>query len=68
MSGLIFGSMHVIGNFNSLIDLLFIIPYSIPGFMFAYIYKKTNNICVPIGMHCMHNSIMILLQIIGKII
>ena len=64
ISGLLFGSLHVIGNFNSLIDLLFIIPYSIPGFIFAYLYSKSKNICVPIGLHFLHNSIMILLQTI----
>ena len=64
MSGLIFGSMHVLGNTNSMIDLLFIIPYSIPGFMFAYIYTKSKNICIPMGMHFMHNTIMIILQLI----
>ena len=64
ISGLLFGSLHVIGNFNSLIDLLFIIPYSIPGFIFAYLYSKSKNICVPIGLHFLHNSVMILLQTI----
>lgn len=63
-SGLFFGSMHVIGAFESLSDLLFIIPYSIPGFIFAYVYTKTNNICVPIGLHMLHNSVMMILQLL----
>ena len=63
-SGLFFGSLHVIGTLKNPIDLLFIIPYSIPGFIFAYVYTKSNNIWTTIGMHCMHNSIMILLQIL----
>lgn len=63
-SGLLFGSMHVIGNFNELIDLLFIIPYSIPGFIFAYIYTKSKNICVPISIHFIHNGIMMCLNIL----
>ncbi len=63
-SGFIFGSMHVIGNFSNLIDLLFIIPYSIPGFIFAYVYAKSNNICVPISLHFIHNGIMMSLQIL----
>lgn len=63
-SGLIFGSMHVIGNFKYLTDLLFIIPYSIPGFIFAYCYAKSKNICVPISLHFIHNGIMMCLQII----
>ena len=64
VSGLIFGSLHVIGATGTIYDYLFIIPYSIPGFMFAYIYTKTDNICVPISLHFMHNGIMMLLQIL----
>lgn len=63
-SGLIFGGMHVIGNINNFYDILYIIPYSAPGIAFAYILTKTNNILVPISIHFMHNTIMILIQII----
>lgn len=63
-SGFIFGGMHVIGNFEHLSDLLFIIPYSIPGFIFAYIYTKSNNIFIPISLHFIHNGIMMSLQIL----
>lgn len=62
-SGLFFGFMHII-NSNSLLELLYIIPYSIPGIIFAYTLKKSDNIFVPIGLHFMHNTLMILLQII----
>ena len=62
-SGLLFGSMHVLGTLESLVDLLFIMPYSIPGFIFAYLYNKSNNIFVPIMLHFFHNGVMILLQI-----
>ena len=63
-SGLIFGGMHVIGTLEHLVDLLFIIPYSIPGFVFAYVYTKSKNICVPISLHFIHNGIMMSLQIL----
>ena len=63
-SGLIFGGMHVIGSYEHLSDLLFIIPYSLPGFIFAYIYIKSKNICVPISLHFIHNGIMLSLQIL----
>lgn len=63
-SGLIFGGMHVIGTCEHLIDLLFIIPYSIPGFIFAYIYTKSKNICIPISLHLIHNGVMMSLQIL----
>lgn len=63
-SGLLFGSMHVLGSINKPIDLLFIIPYSIPGFIFAYTLKKSNNIFVPIGLHLFQNTIAIILQLL----
>lgn len=63
-SGLFFGGMHVIGSLENLIDLIFIIPYSIPGFIFAYIYTKSKNIFIPISLHFIHNGIMMGLQII----
>lgn len=68
VSGLIFGSMHVLGTCENLIDLLFIIPYSIPGFIFAYIYTKSNNICIPISLHFIHNGVLMTLQIILMIL
>ena len=63
-SGLLFGGMHVIGTLTNLIDLLFIIPYSIPGFIFAYLYSKSKNIFVPISLHFIHNSVMMILQLL----
>lgn len=63
ISGLIFGLMHL-SVATSLLELLYIIPYSIPGFIFAYTLKKSNNIFVPISLHMLHNGIMMLMQII----
>ena len=63
-SGLFFGMMHVIGTLTNSTDLLFIIPYSIPGFIFAYTYYKSNNICIPISLHFIHNLVMMIFQIL----
>ena len=63
-SGLIFGALHVVGSLSDLSNLLFIIPYSIPGFIFAYVYAKSDNIAVPISLHFIHNTVMVLLQLI----
>lgn len=63
-SGLIFGGLHVIGSINSIVDLLYLIPYSVPGFAFAYMLKKTDNIFVPIGFHFLHNGVTMSLQVI----
>ena len=62
-SGLVFGSLHVIGSLKNLYELVYIIPYSIPGFIFAYVYIKSKNIMVPITLHFIHNGILMSLQI-----
>ena len=65
LSGLIFGSMHVLGEATTLIDYLYIIPYGIPGSFFAYTLYKSNNSCVPISLHIIHNTFALLLQFIA---
>lgn len=64
ISGFIFGGLHVIGN-NKLIELLYLIPYCSLGFTFSYIYAKTDNIYSTITVHSLHNTITILLFLIG---
>lgn len=61
-SGLVFGGLHVIGTIEAWYDLLYIIPYSAPGMVFAYILYKTDNIFVSMGLHLLHNGILIALQ------
>lgn len=63
LSGLIFGLMHVITNYTNAFDLLYIISYSIPGFIFAYVYYKSDNIFVSTSLHFIHNSVLILIQL-----
>lgn len=63
ISGIVFGFLHVIGSFGSLYELLYIIPYSALGIAFACAYHKTNNIFASIFIHCMHNTILVLLNI-----
>lgn len=63
VSGLIFGSFHLIGNTNSLLELLYIFPYSLPGCIFAYILYDSDNIFIPISMHLLHNGILMAAQI-----
>lgn len=68
MSGLIFGGLHVVGNISSPVDLLYLIPYCTPGFIFAYIMAKTDNVFVSMGLHFLHNGIMMSLQILLMIL
>lgn len=64
ISGLFFGGLHVFGSVNSWMDLLYLIPYCTPGFIFAYILSKTDNVFVSAGLHFLHNGIMMSLQIL----
>lgn len=59
LSGLIFGSMHLLSA-SSLVELVFLIPYSSLGCVFAYMYYKTNNIFVPMTFHMLHNTIIVI--------
>jgi len=62
-SGLIFGGLHIIGTIEAWYDILYLIPYSSLGIVFAYILQKTNNIFVTIGLHFMHNGILMALEV-----
>lgn len=61
VSGFIFGGMHVIGA-DSLAQVLYIVPYSIPGLIFAYVLTKSDNIFTTIGLHFFHNGLLMALQ------
>lgn len=63
-SGVVFGLLHVITQINSLYDLLYIIPYSSLGIAFAFIYYKTNNIFSSVFAHMLHNTILIIINIL----
>lgn len=63
-SGLVFGGLHVVGNINSWIDILYIIPYSVHGVTFAYILTKTDNVLISMGLHFLHNGIMMSLEVL----
>lgn len=68
MSGLIFGSMHVVMSLEQISDLLYIIPYSALGIAFAYMLTKSKNIIVPMSFHFIHNGIAMALEILMLIL
>jgi hypothetical protein len=68
LSGLFFGLMHVVTSLKEPLDLLFIISYSIPGWIFAYVYDKSKNIFVNTMLHTIHNGVLVILQILLMII
>ena len=64
LSGIIFGLFHIIGSFESAYDFLFLVPYSIPGLIFAYILYDSKNIFNTMWLHFVHNGISMLASII----
>ena len=61
VSGFIFAFLHIIGQTNSAIDYVYIIPYMSLGFTFALLYYNTDNIFSSIMMHAFHNTVTIML-------
>lgn len=66
VSAVIFGLLHVITLDASFYDLLMGIPYMVVGLSLGYIYSKTNNLFSTIQFHLMHNTILLILQLIIK--
>lgn len=64
LSGLVFGSMHVITSYSNPLELLYIIPYGSLGMAFAAMYYKTDTIYTSISMHMLHNTILTLVSIL----
>ena len=67
-SGLIFGLAHVLGTYKQLSDLLYIIPYGSLGAIFMYILYDSKNIWNTITLHFIHNTILISIYIISRLL
>ena len=65
ISGFVFGGLHVIGNIETSLDWLYLIPYCSLGFIFAMLYSKTNNIFSTITAHSFHNTLAFILYLLG---
>ena len=46
VSGLIFGSLHVVFSLSNTYELLYLIPYCSLGISFGFIYETSNNIYI----------------------
>ena len=66
ISGFVFGAVHVIDDFQSYSELLFILVYSSLGCYLAYLYQKTNNIFSNIYFHFLQNTLSILIMFLTK--
>lgn len=64
MSGLIFGLAHVLGTYESITDLLYVLPYGLFGSVFMYMYLDSKTIWSTITVHFMHNAILMIAYLI----
>ncbi len=63
ITGLVFGSMHLLVA-ESLIECLYLIPYSTMGFSLGYMFYDTNNIFTSMSFHFLNNFVSILLLVL----
>ena len=66
ISAIIFGLLHVITIDASFYDLLMGIPYMVVGLALAYIYLKTDNLFGSMQFHFMHNTILLIIQLMMR--
>ena len=69
LCGVTFGALHVIDDFQSIKELLYILVYSSLGIFLSMTYYKTNNLFTNIYFHFIQNTLailaMILLSLLG---
>lgn len=66
VSGCVFGALHVVSSINSIYDLAYLVPYCSLGITFALLYYKSKNIFSSISMHFLHNTLTIVLYLLGS--
>ena len=62
-SGLVFALLHVLGSINSLLSVIYILPYLILGICFGIIYLRSKNIFDSVIIHAIHNIIVLVVYI-----
>lgn len=71
VSALLFGFQHIAVAAiygGDLIQLINMPEYIIAGLIFAFLYDKTENICVPAGAHILANSFGLLTMVMNNVI
>jgi membrane protease YdiL (CAAX protease family) len=66
ISAILFGLIHVITLDASFYDILMGIPYMVVGLSLAYIYVKTDNVFATMQFHLIHNTTLLVLQLIMR--
>lgn len=67
VSSLLFGSAHLLASLTNFewTQLLFIIPYAGFGYFFGKAYLETNNIYTSTFAHMLHNTLSVIIVLIG---
>lgn len=63
VSGFLFGLVHNLSSLGTE-SVIYIIPYGLFGCVFAYAYVKKKNIFIPIVMHMIHNTVLVIISLI----
>ncbi len=65
ITGFLFGAVHVISSLENISGLLYLVPYCAMGIALGYAYKKTDNIFSSLVFHIIHNTLTLIIIIIG---
>lgn len=69
LSAIIFGLLHTVGSEVGLYNIIIqSLQYMVMGFVMARVYTKTNNICVNMSIHCIQNTVGVILMILMMIL
>lgn len=64
ISSIAFGLLHVIFSSNNYYDYLYLLPYFTSGIILSYVYYESDNIFTSLSIHFIHNTVLLILQII----
>jgi membrane protease YdiL (CAAX protease family) len=64
LSAILFGLLHTIGTETGIYNMFVqSLQYMVMGGVMAYTYSKTNNIFVNMGIHCVQNTLGVILML-----
>lgn len=65
LSAIIFGLLHTFGTETGIYNIIVqSLQYMVMGGVMAHVYTKTNNICVNMGIHCVQNTLGVVMMIL----
>lgn len=69
LSAVLFGLLHTIGSETGIYNIIVqSLQYMVMGGVMAHVYTKTNNICVNMGIHCVQNTLGVLMMLLTSLL